>query len=692
MQIFPGKLRQLWNRWELRAMVLLSLSLQMTLIGLGNRRKYNTRNWIRIILWLAYLSADWVATVSLGVLSSSQGDSTDDSQDPNYVIMAFWAPFLLLHLGGPDTITAYSLEDNELWLRHLLGLIVQVSVALYVFVRSFKPTELNFVAIPIFIAGIIKYGERTWVLRSGSSKYFRASLLPCPDPGPNYAKFMEEYVLRETEGFYLSWSMTKAPNIASHNYAANTNSIIPDADILNAAYDFFLIYKRLFADLILSFQDLEKSLSYFRNCSWEDAFKVIEVELGFIYDILYTKATINHSSWGSFLRFTSLFSTAVALIAFSSIDLQRQGYSSVDTSISFLLLVGAIGLELYAFLLMLSSDWMLLRFSKHRNPFVKPMYRVISCFEYIISKRKWCNSMAQNNLISYCLKENPSKCYNSEAGPSILKDFMFDWVPSILKECMFEQVPSILKKFLFERLVKISKCVSDFEVYKQLCAARGDRVLQEHNCLDKLRWSVEVEFDHSILLWHIATNLCYFSDPHDDPAADWQQKCEASKLLSDYMLYILVERPFMLPNGIGQIRFQDTCAEATEFFQESKALLDEYHACKKLLQVDTRIPPEEVKGDRSKSVLFDACKLAKSLQRLEREEQWGKKQKWEMISEVWVEVLSYAASKCTWNHHAQQLGRGGELLTHVWLLMSHLGLTENFQISQGHARIRLTVQ
>ncbi|KAM7522644.1 hypothetical protein LguiA_012546 [Lonicera macranthoides] len=612
MQIFPGKLRRLWNRWELRAMVLISLSLQMTLIGLGNRRKYNTRNWIRIILWLTYLSADWVATVSLGVLSSSQGDSTDDSQDPNYVIMAFWAPFLLLHLGGPDTITAYSLEDNELWLRHLLGLIVQVGVALYVFVRSFKPTELNFVAIPIFIAGIIKYGERTWVLMSASSKYFRASLLPRPDPGPNYAKFMEE---------------------------SNANSIIPDAAILNAAYDFFLIDKRLFADLILSFQDLEKSLSFFYYCSWEDAFKVIEVELGFIYDILYTKATINHSSWGSCLRFTSLCSTAVALIAFSSIDLQRQGYSSVDTSISFLLLVGAIGLELYAFLLMLSSDWMLLRLSKHRNvPFVKSMYRVISCFEYIISKRKWCNSMAQNNLISYCLKENPSKCYNSEAGPSILKDFMFDWVPSILKECMFE------------RLKKISK--------RQLCAARGDRVLQEHNCLDKLRWSVEVEFDHSILLWHIATSLCYFSDQRDDPATDWHEKCKAIKLLSDYMLYILVERPFMLPNGIGQIR----------------------------------IPPEEVKGDRSKSVLFDACKLAKSLQLLEREEQWGKKQKWEMISEVWVEMLSNAASKCTWNHHAQQLGRGGELLTHVWLLMSHLGLTENFQISQGHARIRLTVQ
>ncbi|XP_048428517.1 putative late blight resistance protein homolog R1B-16 [Pyrus x bretschneideri] len=53
-------------------------------------------------------------------------------------MIAFWAPFLFLHLGGPDKTTAYSLEDNELWLRHLLGVAVQVIVALYVFIRAYQ--------------------------------------------------------------------------------------------------------------------------------------------------------------------------------------------------------------------------------------------------------------------------------------------------------------------------------------------------------------------------------------------------------------------------------------------------------------------------------------------------------------------------------------------------------------------------
>lgn len=106
------------------------------------------------------------------------------------------------------------------------------------------------------------------------------------------------------------------------------------------------------------------------------------------------------------------------------------------------------------------------------------------------------------------------------------------------------------------------------------------------------------------------------------------------------------------------------------------------NACEKLLQVNTEVLPIKVKGDRSKSVLFDACRLAKSLRAM-------KEQKWGIMSLVWVEMLAYAATHCRGNHHIQQLRKGGELLTHVWLLMAHLGITEQFQIYQGHARAKL---
>lgn len=217
-------------------------------------------------------------------------------------------------------------------------------------------------------------------------------------------------------------------------------------------------------------------------------------------------------------------------------------------------------------------------------------------------------------------------------------------------------------------------------------------MFERMNCVQKLGRSIKVEFDQSILLWHIATDLCYYTDLNKNPNSIESSKCKASKQISDYMLYLLVRCPFMLPNGIGRIRYQDSCAEATEFFQERNYLTCRSQACTTLLQVSTGILPLEVKGDRSKSVLFDARRLAKCLQSLETEEQWQCEQKWEMMSHVWLAMLSHAAGQCQWNHHAKQLAQDGELLTHVWLLMAHFGITEHFQISQGHARARLVVR
>ncbi|GLT27988.1 hypothetical protein SLA2020_029490 [Shorea laevis] len=100
-------------------MVLLSLLLQIALYVLGKRRKYNVSLMRRMILWFAYISADWVAIAALGKLSSARALSPTKN-----VLRALWAPILILHLGGPDTITAYTLQDTQLWTRHILTLVV----------------------------------------------------------------------------------------------------------------------------------------------------------------------------------------------------------------------------------------------------------------------------------------------------------------------------------------------------------------------------------------------------------------------------------------------------------------------------------------------------------------------------------------------------------------------------------------
>lgn len=105
------------------------------------------------------MGADTVAVYALGYLSRRE--------EAAHSLAFFWAPFLLVHLGGKDTITAFALEDNNLWLRHLLNLVVQVVLALYVFWKSIGRHNVALLVSGafMFVVGVIKYGERTWSLR-----------------------------------------------------------------------------------------------------------------------------------------------------------------------------------------------------------------------------------------------------------------------------------------------------------------------------------------------------------------------------------------------------------------------------------------------------------------------------------------------------------------------------------------------
>ena len=117
-------------------------------------------------------------------------------------------------------------------------------------------------------------------------------------------------------------------------------------------------------------------------------------------------------------------------------------------------------------------------------------------------------------------------------------------------------------------------------------------------------------------------------------------------------------------SGIAKQRFSDTLAEVQRLFsQHTQGELAVHY--EKVIEVKSA----HVKGKISKSALSDAGILAKELKNLGT-------QKWEVISKVWVELLSYAASRSKGKGHVQQLSKGGELLTFVWLLMAQFGLRE----------------
>ncbi|XP_043720869.1 uncharacterized protein LOC122668349 [Telopea speciosissima] len=697
--MFLSKISKLWKVWELRTLVLISLSIQVLLILFGSHRKRIVTKWVSLLLWLGYLLADSVATLALGVLSHN-GDSEDHSSSANQNnddLLAFWSPFLLLHLGGPDTITAFSLEDNELWLRHFLGLNVQVGVAFYIFIRTLSETKLPgaklwLVTILMFIAGIIKYSERTWALMVASRDNFRESMVTAPDPGPNYAKFMEEYCSKKSAGLKAEIVCEPEPRSQlrrrrrlSHgsNYVEEESKIISDEDLIFEAHRFFQIFKRLIVDLILTFHDRNESQSFFMKRSWDQAYKVIEIELGFVYEVLYTKAAVIHTLTGCILRIFSASSITSAFIIFY-LSINKINYSKIEVVITYVLLGGAIALEIWSLTRLVFSEWTIIWMKKKNlNQLSTLLFRVVSYFRPIDQPR-WSNSMAQYNLIKFCIKDQSSIVGKMMKLIHVKEIYDKFWYRTYIG------VTDDLKTSIFEDLNQKLRNATDSTSYKYFSTCRGELALQMIDYYDDiLDRSIKVEFDESILLWHIATDICYFLDDGDHHKEINSEKIlsnqRKSRAVSNYLLYLLVSRPFMLTAGIGQIRFGDTCAEAKNFFHRLEIEIDESQACRKLHEVDTQVPPIEVKGDRSKSVLFDASRLAKSLLKLDIEKRW------EMMSLVWFEMLYYTASHCRGNYHGQRLSLGGELLTVVWFLMVHLGIGEQNRVESGHARAKLIV-
>lgn len=637
MQIFSSTVRNLWTTWELPVLVLSSLLLQVALIPMGYKRKYTSNHWLRWLLWLAYLSADWVATVSLGILSNYDDGSACDngggpSPEPRYVIRALWAPFLLLHLGGPDTITAYSMQDNDLWLRHFLGLFVQAGLAFYVFLRALKPTPLNFIAIPIFVCGIIKYGERTWVLRSASAEHLRSQVVPVSIAG---------------RSIFPSFSQ----QIKNSPYVGR------DLEMLHVAHGFFQRNKWVFADLVLNIQDLKETLCCFQDFDSKDAFKLVELELGFMHDFFYTKSSIIHSQWGAFLRLATFSSTLVAIVTFCTTA--QHTYPPLDVYLIFLLLFGALSLEFYSIFLFMRSDWCVIWLSKIDHFLARFTFKLICSFGlWSIGKTRWSNSVPQHNLITHCLEDMTSEgeYFNFLKASHITKIMDTQPISEKLKKRIFSQ--------LKQKVENEDQGINDNNSNNKVSA---DWIVKKQNLYkDKLGWSEELDTDQSILLWHIATNLCYYSVHEDESLSS---SIKDTKSLSEYLTYLLVTRHSLFPNGTSQMRFNATVKETIKFLdRSSRTTFTVRDACKNILQdLELKTDPTDVKENGSSSVLHYGCWLARELEKMEEEE------KWEIIGNMWVEMVADVCCECRMYDHVEQLGHGGDFLTHVWLLMHHFG-------------------
>ncbi|KAK0594879.1 hypothetical protein LWI29_001472 [Acer saccharum] len=342
--------------------------------------------------------------------------------------------------------------------------------------------------------GLIKYGERTWVLRNASIETIRESVA---DDGINFSYGLKLSDFRpSTHGPY---------------------------ETLFVAYRLIRVYFRP-RMLNVKVPSLRGS-SYIASTSSEKLFKIIEFILGFSYDNLYTKAPLLYTRCGLGLRVITFFLTSSVLVLFPVVIHDKHKFSNTDVTITYILLVGAIILELYSAVLILSSDQFLVWLIEHEK---FSTMKAIECFR---TQKRWSNNMSQFSLLSFIMKEKPLPC------------------------------PNILKHLCLVKKLEKQGYAADMEIPKNLKILIGEylREKKKHSQIgptnsipmDPVGLNFTEELEKSILAWHIATDTRYELDGDDikQHGRAFELHCRLICQISRYMFYLLVLYPNMISDG-----------------------------------------------------------------------------------------------------------------------------------------------
>ncbi|PNT77214.1 hypothetical protein BRADI_1g59370v3 [Brachypodium distachyon] len=463
-------------------------------------RRHSVSRVINSLLWLAYLSADSVAVFVLGHLAANASGS--------HHLLVFWAPFLLLHLGGQDTITSFSLQDNELWRRHLLGLVTQAAVAVYVIsISSWQDRRLLAATVLMFLSGCVKYAERILCLYIASPKFSKAM----------YWSLMGQYI-HVQKGRSTLRLHDEHSDIQNRLFdqMLNVDMRLPGISTLDIVLSDTPVNRLLTADDMALIPAVLRSLkSEEERCR---AYGYVSARFVRHYEGLYTKARFHFHCFGNMISLLHikivethelmmrliitfsvclfpLLSSFITLVIFMFAE-KGQLYSRVDITISYILLIGAITLEVASL-----SMTILSYFASTDSEASCPGLTCVA--KYIhpagLRRKHWSKMLAQYSMI---------RTYTSQDGMGIILSILPQWIGKHLHNNTLTRIPITkdLEKFVLDKLLDFgaSKHSWNFATF------RGQIALRRWPAMHAIINSADLPT--SVLIWHIATEICYFGE------------------------------------------------------------------------------------------------------------------------------------------------------------------------------------
>jgi hypothetical protein len=356
---------------------------------------------------------------------------------------------------------------------------------------------------------------------------------------------------------------------------------------------------------------------------------------------LYTKAAVIHTWYGYFIRAFSLVAVIFAFFQFQS-SIGKNEFNIVDVSFTYFLLAGALLLEMAAVFRAIVSSWTCALLSARGwHQLHKIAVSIQRCI-MAAQRRKWSGSIGQRRLL---ILEGESDHGGLQKTSRKIARMLGLNLWEKLSESRYVISKDTKELVLKEILRMVEACEGNEEImrtYNGQCALKPYEAFLEDRTS-----STDIDFDNKIVTWHCVTQILilFVQERHDTLV-------EAVGALSNYMMFLLAERPNILPSPVrsklyGYVRMH------IGRYRVSEIVIEEV----KRMAGDSEISTAFVRGAELAGRLLDI-------------EQQGMSEVLQVVLGVWVEMLCYAAHHCSRDAHARLLHRGGEFITVVWLLSS----------------------
>nr|CAB3491821.1 unnamed protein product [Digitaria exilis] len=601
-----------WDAWQMRVLVMASLLIQWFLLLAAPMRKYTIRNRLRRLIWLAYISCDALAIYALATLFNRQTKASSTCLNTGAKassLEVLWAPVLLIHLGGREEITAYNIEDNEMWTRHTVTLVSQVSVALYAFYKTW-PNEgdrrLLWSAVLLFIIGVLSFCEKPWALRRASINRLVSVYSSLAAGELQKPKSAWEYLFTELDfgGETIVRLKKKTGSKFQLSEGDKVQMILSDLSLgvaANAAKNSGRYTK----------EDVLGTLD-------PGAEKNMKRWLRHAFGLIYTRANV--VSTPAYLAchvllVPSMHATAIALFATSHKSAYEQ-FNATDVKMTYVILSFTAVLDVFGVPISELLYWVM---SKTKIPALcetLPSDNLIQAVQKVKNPRtgrliKWAASIGYNGRFFH--HDDRNNLYGKVAG-------------FVVAELLGYKVLGLDLATYRDTNKKKNWALKKLEVLFN----EGYKTADPNNVI----WSSlrKLPFDESVLRWHIATDLCCRLSPPPkglDPTTYTYSKCAAG--ISNYMAHLLNCRPDMLMTGSRQHLFSEALRTMDSMGRVVwRSIEDAEDACSK---------PDLIR---------QAWRLAK-------------------------ELVDIGDDKTRGYQHAKSLGEGGEFLSFVWLVIALKG-------------------